>query len=233
MRLAVAVLACCAAGAAHAQFAGRISLASDDRFRGHSLSDQRPTASLELNYDAPRGLYLGGAATAVATAHDGLQPLGAQVYAGYVKSLADGRAFDLGLTHANYTDYYSGGRSTGYTEAFVGLTGQHFATRLYYSPSYFGGGAQTVYGEAEAIARPAPAWRLTAHVGLLQRVGGASGGWRDPQYDWRLALARTVHGLDVQLAWTGFGPRPPEYAPVASASAPARQTVVIALGHSF
>lgn len=192
---------------AAAQTTVTATLASDDRFRGRSVSAGRPVASLDLAYDAADGAYAGLAFAGVATRHSGLQVLGAQEYVGYVRRLASGPSLDLGVTHADYTEYYGGDGSAHYTELYAGVITRRFAAHLYYSPDYFGRHDATLYGEVDAAVRPAAGWRLSAHAGALTRLRGpAPGGVQATQYDWRLGLARALTSFEVEFAWSGAGP---------------------------
>src|SRR5436190_194451 len=60
------------ASPATAQAGVAVSIFSDDRFRGYSLSDGRPVGILDLSYDAANGLYGALSGSVVATRHDGL-----------------------------------------------------------------------------------------------------------------------------------------------------------------
>ena len=54
----------CTASDAHAEFGGSVSLNSDARYRGHSMSDEQPALSVDANYDDPSGVYVGGSVVA-------------------------------------------------------------------------------------------------------------------------------------------------------------------------
>ena len=182
------------------------------RFRGRSISEERPVASLDLAYDTPSGAYAGIAGAGVATSHDGLQGLTLREYLGYATQLNGGPTVDLGVTHAAYTEYYGGRSGTQYSEIYAGLAARRFTTRLSYSPSYFGSHTQTLYGEIGTAVQPARNWRISAHAGVLTRVGGeaTAASLRRTQYDWRLGVATVVRTLEIELAWSGAGP---DYAP--------------------
>jgi uncharacterized protein (TIGR02001 family) len=183
------------------------AIASDDRFRGRSISEGRPVASLDVSYDAPVGAYLGLTGTVVDARHDGLQPLALQAYAGYARELPAGPTLDLGVTHANYASYYGGGRSTQYTELYAGLITRRLATHLYYSPDYFGQGYSTLYDEVETTLQPARRWRLSLHAGVLAALSGSPPDHKRPtQFDWRIGLATTVRSFQAELSWSGAGP---------------------------
>lgn len=202
--LVLAALAWVLAAPACAEVGASLSLISDYRFRGHSLSDDRPVVDLAASYDDASGAYLGASAIGVATAHSGARILGFQEYAGYARRLNPGLTADVGVTHSNYTEYYAGHSDTQYSEVYAGLITRYFSTRLYYSPRYFGYPVRTLYGEVEGVIRPARDWRLTGHFGLLSPVNGP--GRQRTHYDWRIGLAHGFEGLDLQLAVTGFGP---------------------------
>lgn len=206
-RIALALAAFFGPAHAAAQVRTTAAITSDARFRGRSLSAGRPAASLDLVYDAPGGIYLGASGALVAARRDGPQPLSLQEYAGYAVRLPAGPALDLGATHTNYTEYYGGGRPAQYSEIYAGLIARRFASRLYYSPNYFGAGYSTLYGEVETAARPARGWRLSAHLGVLTALHGARPPeLRPTQYDWRLGLATAVRSFEVELAWSGAAP---------------------------
>jgi uncharacterized protein (TIGR02001 family) len=196
------------AGGAAAQVRASAEIASDARFRGRSVSENQPVAGLDVAYDAASGLYAGVAGDIAATSHHGVQPLSVREYAGWAHRLDAGPTLDLGLTHANYTEYYGGQGATQYGEAYVGVTARRLTARLSYSPSYFGSRIRTLYGEVASAVQPAPNWRLSAHAGVLTRVGGASPapGVGPTQYDWRVGLARAIRSFQVELAWSGAGP---------------------------
>lgn len=206
------------------------TIASDDRFRGRTVSEGQPIASVDATFDAASGLYGGVALTGVATRHDGAQFLSAQAYAGFVKRLDAGPSLDFGVTHANYSEYWGGDGATQYTELYVGVITRRIVSHLYYSPSYFGRHDATLYGEVETAVRPARNWRLSAHAGVLTRLSGSSPiGMRPTQYDWRLALATAVKAVEVELSLSGAGPDPDYY----SGERHHHSGVAVALRHSF
>jgi hypothetical protein len=70
--VASAIIACASSGVAHAQVATRLSIATDDRFRGFSLADGRPVAAAAVSWDSPYGIYADAQAIAVSSARQGL-----------------------------------------------------------------------------------------------------------------------------------------------------------------
>jgi uncharacterized protein (TIGR02001 family) len=226
--VALAVLALAPRAAAGPSFTATV--VTDDRFRGRSVSEGRPTASVDAAFDAANGIYGGVAVTGVATRHDGPQFLEAQEYLGYVRRLSAGPSLDFGVTHSNYTEYWGGDGGTQYTELYAGVITHRLASHLYYSPNYFGRGDATLYGEVDTAVRPARNWRLSAHAGLLTYLSGPRPvGVHPTQYDWRIGLATALKALEVELSWSGAGPDPAYY----SGSTHGRSGVTLAVRHSF
>jgi uncharacterized protein (TIGR02001 family) len=202
-----AALALGLAAPAYAEVGASLSLLSDYRFRGSSLSGDRPVLDVAASYDHASGAYLGASVVGVATAHSGLRILGFQEYAGYARRLNTGLTADVGLTHSNYSEYYVGHSETDYGQIYAGLITRHFSTHLYYSPRYFGYPLQTLYGEVEGVIQPARDWRLTGRLGMLTALNGSRRpGLQRTLYDWRIGLATQFKGLNLQLAVTGVGP---------------------------
>jgi uncharacterized protein (TIGR02001 family) len=189
-----------------AQVATSISIFSDDRFRGYSLSSGRPVGILDLSYDAPNGFYAALSGSAVATRHDGLQPLGVQLNGGYAKRLSSGLTFDLGIVHSNYSTYSSRNADKSYTEVYAGLAGKTLSSRISISPDYLKPGAWTVYGEVDATVPAGKKLRVAGHLGLLTPLDrrGYSGDTLRPELDWRLGLARDLGPVTLTIAWTGI-----------------------------
>lgn len=210
--LLLSLAALVGAGPAAASVAGVVAIVSDDRFRGRSVSEGRPAASLDLSYDAQNGAYVGLAATGVASRHDGPQLLSVQASAGYVARLPAGPSLDLGVIHSNYSEYYGGQARAAYSELYAGLITRRFTTRLYYSPDYFERDNSTLYGEVNTAVRPFRGWRLSAHAGLLTLLSGPRPEAGSVQYDWRVGLATALKAFEIELSCSGAGPGPDDYA---------------------
>ena len=195
-------LAC--ASPAAAQLSGDIAFRTDDRFRGHSLSEGRPTLSLDLSYDHPSGLYLDLVVHAVDSLHDGPQLLGAEENFGYARRIRPDLSIDLGVTNSDYTEYYNGLRAAHYQEYYVGVIIKRVSVHLHYSPRYFGLPVGTLYGDVDGALPLDKRWRLTGHFGVLQQVAGATlDGAGRTHYDYRIGTVATFGPVDLQLEWTG------------------------------
>jgi uncharacterized protein (TIGR02001 family) len=197
----------CAASPATAEVGAAVSVFSDARFRGYSLSSGHPVAVVDLSYDDPSGLYGAVSASAVASSDDGIQPLGLQLSGGYAKRLPGGVTIDVGAVHSSYTHYSSRGSATSYTEIYAGASRGFLTSRVYLSPHYFGHGRKAAYGELDATVSPLRKLRLSGHVGLLVPIDypGAHNDDR-AQYDWRLGVAREVGPATLHVIATGGGP---------------------------
>lgn len=194
------------AGPAQAQVAGSVTLDSDDRFRGHSLSSGNPVAIASLDYDDASGFFIDGSATGVL---GGDRPglLGVQGNIGYATRLSSKLSLDVGVLRSQYTSSYTGDRAAHYTEVYLGLTRRNVSSRVYVSPDYFHSGITTVYGEIEGAIEPARNWHLTAHVGGLLYLNRPTpyAGRRD-QYDWRLGVSRQLGAFELHLNLSSGGP---------------------------
>ncbi len=200
----VAPIAFLGASSASAQVGVVASIFSDDRFRGYSLSDDRPVAALDVSYDAPDGLYGAISGSIVASRRDGLQPLGLQLNGGYAKRLKSGLTLDVGVTRSGYSHYSSRGPGKTYAEGYVGLAGKLLSARLSVSPDYLHSSTWTVYGELNGHIPVGSKLRLVGHVGLLSPLRS----YQDDQYyrrefDWQLGFAQDVGRVTVSAAWTG------------------------------
>ncbi|MGJ7509231.1 TorF family putative porin [Variovorax sp. GT1P44] len=202
LRVALGPSLLVACGAAFAQTGGSITFFTDYRYRGVSLSDERPTLSLSLAHDDPSGWYGGASLTGVSLypSQRELQVLG---YAGYAGRFSERLGWEAGGTFV----HYGGDSRYDFGEAFAGLSGERWNTRLHYAPDYFGSGTRTVYGEVNLGIPLSPITRATAHLGYLARVGGA----RSPttasgsNLDGSVGLAVARDAWEVRLDWIGGG----------------------------
>ena len=195
--------------AAHAQLGASVAADSDYRFRGVSLSDSRPGLRLTLNYDAPAGWYAGASATRVELAQGDryAQVLG---YAGLVTRFDAARRLEFGASFSHFT----GDASYDYGEAYAGLLGERWSTRMYFAPNYFGRHVRTLYAEFNAHLQLSEPARVFGHVGVLAPLGGAADDARKARGDLRVGVGLARRDWDLQLAWVATsrgGPYPALY----------------------
>lgn len=186
--------------AAPAQLSGSVTLDSDYRFRGVSLSDSKASLRLDANLDTSSGWYAGAAATQarVADSDPYAQLLG---YGGYVRPVAPGRSIEFG---ANYSHFVNKG-PYDFGEAYVGLLADSWTLRLNYSPDYFGRHVQTFYFDASGRWRLNDRARLFGHAGLLTPLSGSYPGDSDanrPRADILVGLGWGLGDADLRVAWT-------------------------------
>jgi len=193
------LLAAC--GPASAQITTSVSLSSDVRFRGQSITDRHAAITADLGYDHPSGLYLAANAT-VALARGEVEPVNVQANIGYARRLVSGPTIDVGLLRSDYREYYGGRDHSHFTEAYAGLLTNHLAFYLRYSPDFLRPGLHTLYGEVNASTEVATRWHLSAHLGAQARLAGPPLGAASG-VDWRLAIARETGPVELQLAISG------------------------------
>ncbi len=182
-----------------AQVSGTVSLVSDYRFRGLSLSSGRAEPQLSLAYDSPGGWYAGLFGSNVKLRDDRDQQV--IVYAGYSRKWLSGLSTEFGVTASSFlkTSYYN------YAEAFVGVNFDELSSRLYVSPNYFGQSIPSAYWELNASHQIAARTHLLAHIGYLRSFSGSDEPTFVPlsRVDALLGMATSWGDWGFQLAWTG------------------------------
>jgi uncharacterized protein (TIGR02001 family) len=208
----LAVALGCATPAA-AQFSGSLSVRSDDRFRGHSLSQGRPTIALDLSYDHPSGFYANILLRSMLAHRSGPELLSVEENIGFAREIHPNLSIDVGAINLDYTKYYNGIRRAHYQEYYAGIITRRFSAHIHYSPRYFGLPAETLYGDVDGAIPLTEKWRLTGHVGVMRQVGGATLGLTGrTHYDYRIGAAVRCGPIDLLVEWTGGGPGHDYYA---------------------
>ncbi|HET6969954.1 MAG TPA: TorF family putative porin, partial [Phenylobacterium sp.] len=195
-----------------AQVAAGVTAVSDFRLRGISLSDRRTAVSFSLASDQADGVYFGGSATVTNTSHEGLELLGHAEYLGYTHRGARGPAIDVGISRQDYRVYLERRYRVSYTQVYAGLIGDNVRAHVAWLPNYPRDGVDVIYADADAAIRPAPDWRVTAHVGVLNRLAGSYE--RDgPRHrvDLRAGLAREFERSEVELSWVAVSEKPRQH----------------------
>lgn len=197
------------AGAAQAQQSFSLTVQSDYLLRGVSLSDGRPTLTLDVNYDDKSGVYGALSATAVDTRNAGAELLGFVADFGYVKRLASGFTWDVGLSDSQISTYVYERYVANYAEAYAGVSRDGFSAHLYFSPDYLGENVRTLYLDLAGSVQPADRWRLFAHAGLLTVLAGNVDvlGGRD-HVDFQVGIARQFGPFEARIAGSWAEPAP-------------------------
>jgi len=201
--LLVALAAC--APPATAQLSGDVAVVSDYRYRGVSLSGNRPAVQAGLSFDARNGLYAGAFASTLDAAFIESHAL-VQAYAGFAQRSGEA-AWDAGASvtlfpHA--ADY-------NYGELHAGLSWERWSAALHYAPEYFGRRVRTLYAEANVAwpqgwTLPWPAGvrtSLVAHAGVLyaRSTGDDLSGTRNRRADAKAGIAFDARWAKLELAW--------------------------------
>jgi uncharacterized protein (TIGR02001 family) len=207
--LALVAPALCLALPAEAQVAGRATLATDYRLRGISLTDRQPALTLGLAYDHTSGLYAGGSVVGQVSGEDDARVVGHTAQVGFARRLASGPTWDVGVNHVDMSLRLDRTYSIDYTEAYVGLAQGAFSARAHLAPDFPRRGLSTAYLDLGGAWRPADAWRVSTHLGVLSRLGALRPqDGRRTRYDLSLAVAREFRDGEVHLTWTMVEPRP-------------------------
>ena len=183
-----------------AQMSGTASLVSNYRFRGISLSENKPAAQLGLTYDDVQGWYAGAFASTARFATSSSVELQAVPFVGYAWR-ASGLTWDVG---ADYSAFTGAARRYNYPEVFLGATSENVSARLYYSPRYFGQNLGAVYGEINGTHLLIDRVRLLAHIGVLRSDDeNTYYGSRELVFDGRVGVGIDFDQFTLQLSWVG------------------------------
>jgi uncharacterized protein (TIGR02001 family) len=200
-------MVCVLPGVARAQVGLSLAAVSDYRYRGVSLSDDRPAASLSITLDHRSGLYAGGKLIVADIKHEGVEVVGYMDYAGFAARPQPKLSVDLGVINYNLTSYRFRKRTVDYTELYAGFVTDHFNAHLYYAPDYYQSGVRTLYTDLGGGFRPAPRMKLFGHVGVLAPIGGRIGpGTRKVRYDFRAGGSVALGQAELSLTWTHLTP---------------------------
>jgi len=197
---AVCVAAAIALQDACAQLSGTASVTSEYSQRGRSLSKGRMAPQLRLDYDAASGWYGGALLSRAALPYNDTD---AQLvaYGGYTGQLSPGTTWEAGALDASFI----GDQEYHYHEFYAGLARDRIAGRVYFSPSYYGGG-KTLYAELNGSWPLRDRLSLVGHIGLLHPFSSDHEEYRQ-RVDLRIGLGYDIGAWNLQLAWIASGPR--------------------------
>lgn len=193
--VAILLVAALLAGSpAEAQVAGSLQVATDDLFRGISLSDGEPVATAAISWDGASGVFLDGSATMLIGTDDSPGLLSASANLGYAARIAASRSVELGITRTQFTHRYARGRAVSYTDLYVGVDLGSLIARLHYSPDYFGR-SPVAYAEINGATPISPRLRLFAHAGLSRRLDNA--GLPGTRHDASVGMTRRLNTVEL------------------------------------
>jgi uncharacterized protein (TIGR02001 family) len=184
---------------AWAQASGSVSIVSDYRFRGVSLSDGRAEPQVHLGYDGKSGWYGGAFASGVVLAGDEDSNAQLMAYGGYSRRHQSAFAWEVGATKSVFTQ----AARYNYTEIFAGLSSEHISGRVYFSPDYFGAHARTLYAEVNGSYPVRERLQLLGHIGFLRLLSGAekSASGLTNRFDMRAGVSASLGEWKIQIAW--------------------------------
>lgn len=183
-----------------AEVGATVTLASQDRFRGYSVSDGYPAATFALSYDDAAGPYVEGSVMLAGNPSDGLERSRFEANAGYALRLAHGPTLDAGVVHAEYTGYRIYGTQAVFTEFYAGVITGPIQAHVHYAPTYFQRGVSTFYTDIDGTTQIAPRLRLSAHVGALFQLEGHHEAAGTHTQDWRIGASTDIRKLTFELA---------------------------------
>lgn len=228
LRGVVILLLCLFASRANAQFSGTLSVVSDYRYRGITLSDQKPAVQLGVTYDDPVGWYAGAFGSTVRLAPPAGPNFQAIAFAGYAARLSSEVTVEAGGDYAAFT----GASSDDYGEIFLGAATDGLSGRVYYSPRYFGQQGSGSYAEINASQPLMERVRVFAHVGFLNASYPTGYLQYSKQHvvDGRIGVGVDFELFHLELAWVGLSATYSAY-PITGSNSP--NTVVVTLTRSF
>jgi len=188
------------AAPASAEVGATLTLASQERFRGYSVSDGYPATTLSLSYDDASGPYVEGSVMVAGNFSDGAERSRFEGNAGYALRLKSGPTLDAGIVHAEYTGYRIYGHQAVFTELYAGVIAGRVQAHLHYSPTYFQRGVSTFYADVDGSTPLTPQIRLTGHYGMLFQIDGSHEQAGTTTEDWRIGLSTDVKRLSFELA---------------------------------
>jgi uncharacterized protein (TIGR02001 family) len=185
-----------------AQVSGTVSLVSNYRFRGISLSDDKPAAQAGITYDDPQSWYAGAFASTVEFTNPSGVELQAIPFVGYARRTDSGMTWEVG---ADYSLFSGSDREHNYPEVYFGVASENISGRLYYSSHYFGESTATIYGEINATQLLFDRVRLLAHVGVLHSTNGSLY-YRGSNHllDGRVGIGIDLDQFNIELSWVGI-----------------------------
>ena len=177
-----------------AQLAVQLGAASENDFRGNTLSAGNPVASLALAFDDPHGWFAGGFLSEARFrdySHDVAQIV---LDAGYAHALSSGMSWEVGAT----SSLFPNAAYNNYAELFAGLASRRWSARVYVSPDYYGRGHRTIYGELNYFHPLNDRMRLLAHAGA-QHAGNIPASAHANTFDIRAGLDLRLGDFNLQI----------------------------------
>ena len=187
------------------QLSGDVAVVSDYRYRGVSMSGNRPAVQAGVSFDAHSGIYAGAFASTLDAAFIESSAL-VQAYAGFAQRTGEA-AWDAG---ASVTLFPQAG-DYNYGEFHAGMSWEKWSAAIHYAPEYFGRRVRTLYAETNVAwpqdwTLPWPAGvrtSLVAHVGVLfaRSTGDDLAGSSPRRGDAKAGVVFDARWARLELAW--------------------------------
>ena len=211
-----------------AQLSGSVALVSDYRYRGVTLSQNKPAAQLTVAYDDAQHWYAGAFVSTAGLAASANRELHAIPFVGYAWRTRSGVTWDVGVDYSTFT----GPQSYDYPEVYGGVAFENISARVYYARRYLGESSDAIYGEVNGAHPIIDRVRLLVHAGVLHTNG------RDPYRAWTgccIFDARVGVGIDfdpfhIEVSWVGISAATAAY-PITGVRS--RNHAVLTLSRSF
>jgi uncharacterized protein (TIGR02001 family) len=180
-----------------AEVEASVSVDSDYQWQGLSLSTGEPAASVVVSGDFRSGVYAGLTAVVGATDRNAVRPLAYIADLGYARRFNRDASWDVGVVTSGVRLYQHRHYDFTYTQIYGGLSKGDLSAHLFYSPSYLGESEGSLYLDLDGAVRPAPHWRLTAHVGAFTALHRGSETSTDrARLDLRAGVVRELGALE-------------------------------------
>lgn len=172
-----------------------ITVVSDYRYHGTTLSDEEPVLQADLTYEADSGFFAEAFVSQVAD--NGGDDLEVDLGAGYTSQVA---GFDVTVGAVAYL--YPGAEDDNLTEAYVSVERPISETvtvgaEFRYAPEQNDFGTDNSYAAAFAEVSVSDTWTVNASVGL-------ENGFYDNKFDWSVGAEYDFGPAAVGVAWVGF-----------------------------
>jgi uncharacterized protein (TIGR02001 family) len=184
--------------------AGNLAIASNELFRGDSLSDESPVLRGALSIDLPAGFFAGGSLS-LAQREAGVRAIASSQYAGW--AVRTGQvSIEAGAIHRHYTLIVDHDYRPDYVEVFAGVSGGKARLRLSVSPDYLRSGRVSYYGDAGIRLFRLRGVAFDGHAGLSLIPDGARANRLVPYVDASVDASRPLGPFTVTatLAWTNY-----------------------------
>jgi uncharacterized protein (TIGR02001 family) len=213
------------AAAALCQVSGSVALLSDYRYRGVSLTADRPALQASIVYDDTSGAYAGAFASNVRLASGA--SLEGVAFAGYARRLGPVDA-DVGVSGT----WFSGGAAYDYGEMHAGVAFEGLAARISYAPTYFGDRRGSWYLEVNDTHALAGPFSVFGHAGLLRRRADGYGAYETAAtiVDTRVGVVAAFDVASVRLEWVNISTLAYAYPVVGSKR---RSNIVLSITRTF